>query len=262
MVLCPCFAGFHREAGSESSFPRECIIVTTECKMDTENGFERVEKVLNVMTATTDPDRRSLAGMDVYELWDGDSCARLVLAEAMMVSGFEGNPHPADLLIDVCWLSQSEYAQAWICYILDGTGEDGACAGRAEAVPCRGTHPVSERMFHSPEWLVLMRLTQTERGYTDLPFNRNLDGGYENGTFLIRPQAWMPSFREVDTDAQAILESRPRFLFKPTGLELCSCDIDRRERWFSNHSVTEGELRKVLRVCVESVMDDLRGEAL
>lgn len=103
--------------------------------METENGFETVEKVLNVMTATQDSNRRRLTGMDPYELWGGDSCARLVLAEAMMVSGFEGHPHPVDLLMDVCWLSQSEYALAWICYILDGAGMTGPMpAGRR---PCR-----------------------------------------------------------------------------------------------------------------------------
>ena len=231
-----------------------------ECKMDIENGFEMVEKILNVMTATQDPDRRRLTGMDPYELWEGDPDARLMLAEAMLVSGFEGNPHPVDLLMEAFWMTMSEDSMAWVCYLLDGPGQDGASAGGNDDVQCRGRYPVSCHMFRSPEWLVLMRLTQTERGRSCLPFNRNPDGGYENVTFLMRPKVSIS--KDADAGIRAILESRPEFLFKPTGLELCSCDIDWSERWFSNHMVTEGELRKVLRMCVESVMEDLRREAL
>ena len=180
---------------------------------------ERKEDVIRRMTSTSNPRFGRFAGMDFYEVEDGNVgnedpmtrdllCAmvRIVTDEFDAWMGF-------DSVLDMA-IRGSDEAAAWVCYATDRPGEDPMPSCEEDAAPGIGRFTLPAAFARTPEWLVLMSLLQSDDGGSSLSFNRNADGGYENDVFLIRPH------RDYGdgTLRETMLSERPCLLFKPTGL--------------------------------------------
>ena len=103
-------------------------------------------------------------------------------------------------------------------------------------------------MCDIPEWTVLQDMTYTWGNRTLFSPLRNGRGGFENEVFWIDP-VWS----DLSENGRFI----PEFMFKPTGLCFGS-SVNRRMSHMSE-PVTRRQLQDVLRVCIDSARDSVRG---
>ena len=116
----------------------------------------------------------------------------------------------------------------------------------------RGYNIPSRDLIDSPEWHVLLEITDSEyHGHTYLKSMRNETGGYENEVFAINPFYW----GEVGDRDYERLSDRPNFLFKPTGLTIEWYKYPFRDSHMSE-DLDSNELRRVWRFCIRSVQRD------
>ena len=150
-------------------------------------------------------------------------------------------------------------ARQWLEFIEDTERdeerkEDGE-PGNASEMPGKGAKVGRKQYFlngdlvMSPEWFVLMKLSETDDwGFTNMEAYKNDRGGYENDVFAIRAYYWGDDVEEC---------ARPNFRYKPTGLEI---------RWYKHpfrsgqmsQKLDETEIRKIWRKCIESVIGNIR----
>ena len=103
-------------------------------------------------------------------------------------------------------------------------------------------------MCDIPEWTVLQDMTYTWGSRTLFSPLRNGRGGFENEVFRMDP-VWS----SLSGDGRFI----PEFMFKPTGLCFGS-SVNRRMSHMSE-PVSRRQLQDVLRVCIDSARDSVRG---
>lgn len=108
-----------------------------------------------------------------------------------------------------------------------------------------------------PEWTVLLDLCDSDpTGSCCGPVRANGYGGFENSVFMLSPYYWGMS----DDEDREVRSELPNFLFKPTGFEM---------RWYKyafrdcrvNRPLTVEQMRRMWRICIQSVLDQYeRGE--
>ena len=103
-------------------------------------------------------------------------------------------------------------------------------------------------MCDIPEWTVLQDMTYTWGNRTLFSPFRNGRGGFENEVFWIDP-VWS----NLSGNGRFV----PEFMFKPTGLCFGS-SVNRRMSHMSE-PVSRRQLQDVLRVCIDSARDSVRG---
>jgi len=100
----------------------------------------------------------------------------------------------------------------------------------------------------SPEWLVLNSVSRMSLDRTVHPSFSNKLGGFSNDLFEFVP-------RPKDGNSPSFVG----FRFKPTELEISMADpADPMQAWM-NQELDTLDLRKVFRLCIQSVIDDLQG---
>ena len=104
-------------------------------------------------------------------------------------------------------------------------------------------------LYHLPEWNVLRDVTASWGGVTQYePFSDRY-GCFENDVFVLGEGPVSQCFREPAV-------RRPLLWFKPTGFRIL--DLPRRCHVMTE-GLTEADLRRLLRICIASAMDDIRG---
>ena len=101
-----------------------------------------------------------------------------------------------------------------------------------------------------PEWTVLQDMTYTWGHQTLFVRCSNAVGGFENEVFARNPDRWFGS----DGEGPA------QFVYKPDGLEMSINSMWTVEA--VNHLVSRRRLRAILRECVDSARDTVRGLGL
>ena len=101
-----------------------------------------------------------------------------------------------------------------------------------------------------PEWTVLQDMTYTWGHQTLFVRCSNAAGGFENEVFARNPDRWFGS----DGEGPA------QFVYKPDGLEMSINSMWTVEE--VNHPVSRRRLRAILRECVDSARDTVRGLGL
>ncbi len=159
---------------------------------------------------------------------------------------FDRNPEKA--LEDIarsCRMTDAEPPRNWLRYLAEVPGDtdndDEPEPGRAYTVDLSGI----------PEWHVLTDVTASWGRITHYTGFANACGCFENDAFMLGPPPVTCLHSHLGRTPL------PVFLFKPTGFRIIdridgSCNV-------MTEGLSEGEFRMLLRICIGSAMDDIRG---
>ena len=158
-------------------------------------------------------------------------------------------PRAAECFLDAAERG-SEEALRWLDFLTSGPSVD-ELSGPEIRWRCAGEDvPVPEYFAESPEWLVLREITGSELR-SDYPQLCNEWGGFENDVFSIIPRC-TESMRVC-----GMIEIDPHLVFKPTGFNISWGQSP--EYAYMSQDIGWDRLSRILRVCIDSACDSIRG---
>lgn len=144
-----------------------------------------------------------------------------------------------------CRMTDEAPPRHWLRFMTEDPGEE---SDEREPEGPGAPFTVSD-LYHLPEWNVLRDVTASWGGVTQYkPFSDRY-GCFENDVFVLGDGPVSRCFREPAV-------RRPLLWFKPTGFRIL--DLPRRCHVITE-DLDEADLRRLLRICIASAMDDIRG---
>ena len=144
-----------------------------------------------------------------------------------------------------CRMTDEASPRHWLRFMTEDPGEE---SDEREPEGPGAPFTVSD-LHHLPEWNVLRDVTASWGGVTQYkPFSDRY-GCFENDVFVLGDGPVSRCFRELAV-------RRPLLWFKPTGFRIL--DLPRRCHVMTE-DLDEADLRRLLRICIASAMDDIRG---
>ena len=140
---------------------------------------------------------------------------------------------------NACGLAEDDVSEMWRRFLVGDGSED-------SDLPMEPPFELDD----IPEWTVLQDMTYTWGHQTLFVRCSNAVGGFENEVFARNPDRWFGS----DGEGPA------QFVYKPDGLEMSINSMWTVEA--VNHPVSRRRLRAILRECVDSARDTVRGLGL